>query len=360
MRLRYGYCITCDEVVERDGEVVELRAAPRYAVGGTTPSGGEVSGVIHWVRRPQPCPPRSASTTGCSRCPGPRRAAATSSGRSNPDSLAGRHGRLVEPSLASAEPGSRWQLERVGYFVVDQDTAAGGARAEPHRHAARLLAGHVDAGGTGRGAQPHEKSAKAKTRPPKKSRTEYRAEARLRDPVLAERLASWPALYGIAEDDAELLSGDRATGDLFLEAIDHGAATPPAVARWIVNELPPALGDRQLADTRLTGTGLSAVVAAVEGGEISAAVAKDVFAEVMDSGADPRQIIADRGLAQVSDEGAIAALVDDVMAGNADKVEQYRGGKTALFGFFVGQTIKRSGGKANPEVVQRVLTERLA
>jgi glutaminyl-tRNA synthetase len=361
VRLRHGYCITCDDVVERDGEVVELRAHHVPGSVGTTPSGVDVSGVVHWVSAPHAVPAEIRLYDRLFQVPRPEEGDGDIIRSLNPHSLQVVTGAMVEPGLASAEVGSRWQLERVGYFVVDQDSVPGAlvlnrtvtlrdswqaATPSPVEPAA--------------GAPPHEKSAKAKTRPPKKSRTEYRAEARLRDPVLAERLASWPALYGIAEDDAELLSGDRATGDVFLEAIDHGAATPPAVARWIVNELPPALGDRPLADTRLTGTGLSAIVAAVEGGEISAVVAKDVFAEVMDSGADPRQIIADRGLAQVSDEGAIASIVDDVMAGNADKVEQYRAGKTALFGFFVGQTIKRSGGTANPEVVQRVLAERLA
>ena len=79
----------------------------------------------------------------------------------------------------------------------------------------------------------------------------------------------------------------------------------------------------------------------------------------MQRGGDPGQIIAERGLAQVSDEGAITAIVDEVLAGNGDKVAAYRGGKTALFGFFVGQVVKASQGKANPQVVQKLLAERL-
>ena len=79
----------------------------------------------------------------------------------------------------------------------------------------------------------------------------------------------------------------------------------------------------------------------------------------MRRGGDPGRIIAERGLAQVSDEGTIIAILDEVLARNPDKVDQYRGGKTALLGFFVGQVVKASQGKANPRVVQKLLAERL-
>jgi glutaminyl-tRNA synthetase len=204
-----------------------------------------------------------------------------------------------------------------------------------------------------------QKSAKPSTRPPKRSRAEYRAEARQRDPVLAGRFAGWPAAHGISEADAELLTGDRATGDLFESATAAGAPGP-VVARWIINELPRELGERELADIPLTGAGLGALVKAVESGTITGPAAKDVFAEMMQRGGDPDQIIAERGLAQLSDEAAIAGIVDEVLAANPDKVAQYRGGKTALSGFFVGQVVKASQGRANPQVVQKLLADRLS
>ncbi|HLJ07655.1 MAG TPA: Asp-tRNA(Asn)/Glu-tRNA(Gln) amidotransferase GatCAB subunit B, partial [Acidimicrobiia bacterium] len=200
--------------------------------------------------------------------------------------------------------------------------------------------------------------AKVSTRPPKKSRTEYRAEARRRDPVLAERFAAWPAVHGLSESDADLLTGDRATGDLFEGAVAAGAPAG-AVARWIINELPRELGERPLSDVPMTAAALGSLVRAVESGTISGPAGKEVFAVLMEQGGDPERIIADRGLAQVSDEGAIAALVDDVVAANPDKVEAYRAGKTALAGFFVGQVVRASQGKANPQVVQKVVAERL-
>jgi len=358
VRLRHGYCVTYDEVVEEDGEVVEVRCRHIPDTVGRNPPGVTVSGVVHWVSAAHAVPAEVRLYDRLFRVPRPDEGDGELSRSLNPDSLQVVRGAMVEPSLEDAEPGSHWQLERVGYFMVDPSDSRPGAlvlnRTVTLRDSwqsttdAKPPAGEVQ-----------ERSAKAKTRPARKSRTEYRAEARLRDPVLGAWLTAWPSSFGISEDDADLLTGDRATGDLFLSAVTAAGATPPAVARWIVNELPPALGGRGLADTPLTGSGLGALVAAVESGEITGQVAKDVFAEMVERGADPRQVIADRGLAQVNDEGAIAGMVDRVLADNAGKVEEYRAGKTALLGFFVGQVIKGSQGMANPRVVQDLVKARL-
>jgi glutaminyl-tRNA synthetase len=355
VRLRHGYCITCDEVVTEGGEVVALRATHMPDSVGRKPAGVEVSGVIHWVSAAHAVPAEVRLYDRLFRVPRPDEGDLDLAATLNPDSLEVVAGALVEPALADAEPGSRWQLERLGYFAVDQDSAPG---ALVLNRTVTLRDSWVGAEEPAPAAEPRAQSAKAKTRPPKKSRTEYRAEARLRDPVLAERLAAWPAEHGITDDDADLLTGDRATGDLFLAAVAAGGPAP-AVARWIVNELPPALGDRELAGTALTGAGLGALVAAVDGGQITGAAGKEVLAELVERGGDPAAIIADRGLAQLIDEGAVAAVVDQVLAAHPDKVAEYRGGKTALLGFFVGQVVRASQGKANPQVAQKLLAERL-
>jgi glutaminyl-tRNA synthetase len=261
---------------------------------------------------------------------------------------------MLEPSMAAAERGSRWQLERVGYFVVDAEDSKPGALV------LNRIIGLRDSWQTA--AEPaaadepiHQRSAKSKTRPPKRSRVEYRAEARARDAELAERYARWPSEHGISEADADLLTGDRVTSDLFASALGAGAEAV-AVARWIVNEV----GDRELGESPLTGEALAKLVTAVERGSITGAVAKHVFTEMLEHGGDPERIVAERGLAQVDDEAAIAAMVDEALAGDPDKVAQYREGKTALLGFFMGQVVKASNGKANPQVVREVLAERLS
>jgi glutaminyl-tRNA synthetase len=273
---------------------------------------------------------------------------------------------MLEPSMAGAAPGSHWQLERLGYFVADVVDSRPGAPVlnrtvtlrDSWQGGAEDADARADAAAAATGTGIRERSAKASTRPAKRSRVEYRAEARSRDPLLAARFAEWPHVHGISEADADLLTGDVPTGDLFETAVRAGAPAP-AVARWIVNELPPALGGRDLAGTPLTGSGLAALVLAVESGAVSAQAGRDVFAEMVERGGEPGEIIARRGLTQLSDEAAMAAIVDDVVAANSDKVAQYRGGKTALLGFFVGQVVKASDGRANPKVAQKMLAERL-
>jgi glutaminyl-tRNA synthetase len=363
VRLRHGYCITCDEVIEAGGEIVGLRAHHLPDTVGKAPPDVKVWGVIHWVSAPHAVAAEVRLYDRLFTVARPEDTDGEVSDALNPDSLQVVRGAMLEPSLAGAEPGSRWQLERLGYFIVDP---------EDSRPAAPVLNRIVtlrDSWQGGKKAAPaipatipdnatRARPAKTATRQPKKSRPEYRAEARLRDPVLADRLAAWPGEHGISEADAELLSGDRATGDLFAQAVSVGAPAR-TVARWIINELPHEMDDRGPGATPMTGAALGALVLAAESGAVSGPAAKEVLAELVRRGGDPEEIIASRGLAQVNDEAAIIGIVDQVLGANSDKVEQYRGGKTALLGFFVGQVVRASHGKANPTVIQKLLLARL-
>ncbi len=349
VRLRHGPCITCDEVVTDGGEVVELRCHHVPDSVGKNPVGVKVSGVIHWVPATLSVP---AEVRLYDRLYLDARPEDGADDELNPNSLEVVSGARLEPSLAGAGPASRWQLERVGYFVFDTVDSKPGA---PVLNRTVTLRDSWQPKTQLPVPEPARKAARANTRPPKKSRVEYRAEARVRDPLLADRFATWPSKYRLGDTEVDLLTADRPTGDLFEDAVNSGAA-PDVVARWVINELPRELGDRPLVETKLTGKGLGALVLAVESGEITGTAAKDIFAELVERGGDPRQIIDERGLTQVSDEEAIAAIVNEVLAANADKVDLYRAGKTGLFGFFVGQVLRSSQGKANPVVVQRLVS----
>jgi glutaminyl-tRNA synthetase len=352
VRLRYGPCITCDEVVSENGQVVEVRCHHVPDSIGTNPPGIKIAGVIHWVPAAPSVPAEGRLYDRLFLDAQPDEAAGD---EINPNSLEVLRDVRLEPSLSDARPGSRFQLERVGYFVFDAVDSRPDA---PVVNRIVTLRDSSQAKTAPAGPEPVPKEARAPTRPPKRSRLEYRAEGRARDPLLAERFATWPATYGLSEHDVDLLTADRSTGDLFSEAVSSGAPAA-VVARWVINELPRELGDRSLDQTPLTGRGLAGLLLALDAGEITGAAAKDVFAEMVDHGGDPRQIIAERGLTQVSDDATIALMVESVLNANAGKVKEYRAGKTGLWGFFVGQVVRSSDGKANPQVVQRVLSEHL-
>ena len=101
------------------------------------------------------------------------------------------------------------------------------------------------------------------------------------------------------------------------------------------------------------------MIALISDNTISGKIAKDVFAEMMVSGKDAAIIVEEKGLKQVTDTGAIEKIIDEVIAGNADNVAAYRSGKDKLFGFFVGQVMKLSQGKANPDIVNDILKAKL-
>jgi aspartyl-tRNA(Asn)/glutamyl-tRNA(Gln) amidotransferase subunit B len=157
-----------------------------------------------------------------------------------------------------------------------------------------------------------------------------------------------------------VLTSDRSLGDYF-EAVSKASGAPKAAASWVLTEVLRKLkeGEAGIASAPLPPERLGALLKLVESGAISGKIAKELFEEIWTSGADPAALVAERGLTQVSDEGAIAAAVDAVIAANPGQVASYKGGKTGVLGFLVGQVMKSTGGKANPAVVNRLLKERL-
>ena len=132
-------------------------------------------------------------------------------------------------------------------------------------------------------------------------------------------------------------------------------------ANWLISELFGALNKlgKGLADSPVTAEGGAELLALIADGTISGTIAKQVFEKMLETGDGAAAIVDREGLKQTSDTGAIETEIAKVLAANADKVEQYKGGKEALFGFFVGQTMKAMQGKANPQVVNELLKKAL-
>ena len=177
------------------------------------------------------------------------------------------------------------------------------------------------------------------------------------------RKARFIAEYGLSPYDAATLTEERATADWYEVVVRGGAGRDPKIAaNWVTSELFGALNKAglDLADGPVSADALGGLMDLLGDGTISGRIAKDVFAEMFETGRDAAAIVEEKGLRQVSDTAAIEAIVDAVLAENQDKVAEYRSGKDKLFGFFVGQTMKRSGGKANPGMVNELLKAKLA
>jgi aspartyl-tRNA(Asn)/glutamyl-tRNA(Gln) amidotransferase subunit B len=183
---------------------------------------------------------------------------------------------------------------------------------------------------------------------------------------LAENLPELPdakrvrfiADYGLSPYDADVLIAEKESADYF-ESVAKGRDAKQA-ANWVVNELFGRLNKegRAIVDSPVTTGQLGAILDLIKSGTISGKIAKDVFDIVWMEGGDPAAIVASRGLTQVTDIGAIEKAIDEVIATNAEKAEQAKT-KPALIGWFVGQVMKATGGKASPQAVNELLKTKL-
>ena len=165
--------------------------------------------------------------------------------------------------------------------------------------------------------------------------------------------------YGLSSYDANVLTEERETA-LFYELASDGRDRK-ITANWMSVELFGALNKAgiELAQSPVKPKQLGGLVDLISDGSISGKIAKEVFSAMFETGKDAKVIVEERGLKQVSDESAIISMIDEVLAANLDKVNEYRGGKEKLFGFFVGQVMKASKGQANPGMVNQLLKQKL-
>jgi aspartyl-tRNA(Asn)/glutamyl-tRNA(Gln) amidotransferase subunit B len=176
-----------------------------------------------------------------------------------------------------------------------------------------------------------------------------------------EKKARFVNDYGLPAYDAEVLTTTRDLADYYEECV-HIFANPKQVSNWLMGNLLGMLKaqSKTIKQTPVSAKNLAKLLKLIDQGLISAKIAKTVFEEMADSGADPQKIVADRGLTQVSDSVAIETVIDDMLNSLPVEVERYRNGQTKLMGFFVGQVMRATKGKANPVIVNAILKAKLA
>jgi aspartyl-tRNA(Asn)/glutamyl-tRNA(Gln) amidotransferase subunit B len=195
---------------------------------------------------------------------------------------------------------------------------------------------------------------------------------RLDEEWLSGLLADFPELplarrarfieqYGLPEYDANILTGERSLSDYYEAAVAAYGGDPKRVSNWMMNDVLKLLNERGLeaGALKLTPQALADIIKLVDANTVNTPTGKSLIEKAHDSGKTPQEIVEAEGLAQVSDDSAIRAIAQQVMAANPDNVEKYRGGKDTLIGWFVGQVMRESGGKADPNAARAVLEELL-
>jgi aspartyl-tRNA(Asn)/glutamyl-tRNA(Gln) amidotransferase subunit B len=176
----------------------------------------------------------------------------------------------------------------------------------------------------------------------------------------AEKQHRFEKHYGLSATDAGVLTADREMADFF-EAVAKISDSPKLSANWIMGDLLGALNkhDLDITQSPVTADMLGGMIKRIEDNTISGKIAKQVFDAMWKGEGDADTIIEKQGLKQITDTGAIEKIIDEIVANNADQVEQYRSGKEKVFGFFVGQVMKATKGKANPQQVNQLLKDKL-
>jgi len=351
VRLRHGYVIRCVDVVKHpvSGSIEAVHCELDLATLGKNPTDRKVKGTIHWVSASHgvPCEIRLYDRLFLDEKPG-------SDGQDfkkslNPDSLKVLRG-VVEPSIRDDEPGTSYQFERTGYFCSDRvDSKPDGLvfnRTVPLRDSWSKQ--------TRRNENPPAKPAvkNVKKGEPQKPKVKAWREAEL------SKIEAYIGQWEIAREVAETLVTEPEVAD-YLEKVAPHANSKRDLANWVVNEWLPHLKTWRETPLVFTPEALASLVNMISADRISATTAKAVFDLLNQEGGDPEAIVEAKGWEKVSDDSALRQWVDKVLAENEDAVARFKAGNTKLMGFFVGQIMKATGGKADAKRLNQILRETL-
>jgi glutaminyl-tRNA synthetase len=348
VRLRYSYVLRCEEVVHDDaGNVVGLMASIDPDTKGRHP-GRKIGGTIHWVSADHAEPIEVRLYDRLFKSPSPD-AAEDFLTELNPDSLTVMQA-YGEPALGDLEAGGHVQLERQGYFYRD-----------PSRE--DFVLNRVVTLKDSWARKQEAPKARAKTDEGPSGAEAAAANEALRAQQVADFLAAHPELgaefdrlveAGAKPAEARIVLADDGLRALLAEA-EARLPKPRELTAWLCHVVAPAVDG----DNALTGASLAELVGMVEDGRISKQVGRQLVPDLVRDGGSAAALVAERGLEQVSDADALGTAIDEVLAALPAEVERFRGGDKKLFGFFIGQVMRATGGKADAKAVQKLLRSKL-
>ena len=346
VRLKGACFVTCDEVVEdASGDVVRLLCSYDPASkGGAAPDGRKVSATLHWVSDEGSRPAEVRVYDRLFASEAPEAGDGDFVEALNPDSLSRVTGARVELAAAAGPTGATWQFERLGYYCVDPD---GTPEAPVFNRVVPLRDSWVS-----------KSRSKSKART-KTSTTSTGTSAAPKTGPSAEELAvlaPWTDL-GVSVEAATVLSGDRALSAL-VEGARAAGADPKSAANLVANELVRELGGADADGLPFAGPELATLLGLQADGTLSGKGVRAVLSALIEAGGDPAAIVDRLGLRQLSDAGALAAIIDQVLAAHPDEAARLAAGEHKLVGFLLGQVMRRSAGKADPKAARRLLLQR--
>ena len=348
VRLRHAYIITCKEVIkDADGNIIEIKAVyhPDSKSGSDT-SGIKVKSAIQWV---------DASTSKSVELRLYDRLFKDEAPEGlediNPDSLKVIKNALIEPAVITEKPDERFQFERQGYFYADPVDYTDEAPVF------NKIVGLKDS--WAKKSKLNEKKKTTAPEPkPQAKKVQIDGEVAPMNEHEQTLFDKYTSELKLNSEVANTLARDEKLSSFYQEALAV-LSSPVGLANMVANEVARELKEKQADELKFSAKQIAELVQMVDDGTISSKIAKQVFEEMAETGEDPTQIVEAKGLVQISDPAKILPIIDEIIAKNPDNVAKFKAGNTKLLGFFVGQVLKSTGGKANPQVVNELVAEKL-
>ena len=340
VRLKHAYIIECKEIIkDADGDIVEIKAHyyPKSKSGADT-SGIKVKSAIQWVDAATAKEVEVRLYDRLFSCESPEGIEDI-----NPDSLKVIKSALIEPVVITEKPDERFQFEREGYFYADPVDYS------DEKPVFNKIVGLKDSWGK-----------KSKENKPKSQAKKVQIDGEVIPMSEAEQVLfeKYQNELGLNSEVANTLARDEQLSS-FYEAALSVHNTPITLANIVSNEVARELKENTLSSLKFTAEQVAELVKMLDDTTISNKIAKLVFEEMVKSGDNPTQIVEAKGLIQISDPSKIAPIIDEIIEKNSENVAKFKAGNTKLLGFFVGQVLKATGGKANPKVVNALVAEKL-
>ena len=343
VRLRHGYIISCKEVVkDENGNIVEIKAEyyPNSKSGAEDTSGIKVKSAIQWVSAADAKKVEIRLYDRLFKNEAPEGIEDL-----NPNSLQIITNARIEPAVIMEKPDERFQFERQGYFYADPVDYS------DENPVFNKIVGLKDS---------WTKKSKTKQAEPKPKVKKVQIDGEV-TPMTDEQKILFEKYTNDLQLNSEVsntLARDKFLSNFFEDAL-YLFSSPVSISNIVVNEVARELKHIQADKLKFRAEHVAQLAKMIDNDTISNKIAKQVFEEMAKTGKNPTEIVEAKGLVQISDSSVILPIIEQVIAKNPDNVEKFRAGNTKLLGFFVGQVLKATGGKANPKVVNELVAQKL-
>jgi len=347
VRLRHAYIITCKEIIkDEDGNIIEIKAEynPSSKSGNDT-SGIKVKSAIQWVEA-NTC--KKIEVRLYDRLY--KNEAPEDLDDLNPNSLSIIKDALIEPAVITEKIEERFQFERQGYFYADPIDYS------DETPVFNKIVGLKDSWAKKTQTQDKPKENIEKKQEIKKEIVHGEAQAMTSEQQ--SLFTMYTSELELNNEVSNILARDENLSFFFEEGLLL-INSPTTLANIVANDIAKELKDKDVDELKFTATEIAELVKMIDQETISTKIAKQVFEEMVKTGENPSKIVKEKGLVQISNPEVLLPIIDEVIEKNPENVEKYKSGNQKLFGFFVGQVIKATQGKANPKIVNELVTKQL-